>query len=649
MTDQPAIERQRMDVDIVCVGFGPATAGFLTTLSKQLVNADGTPAVESATTPGMPPQVLCYERADDIGFGVSGVVTKARALRATFPELDSAQIPMSAPVGEEKVLYLLDPIGASRRSATLRAADAMVRAFKWALPVEHEALNLPWTPPFLHKNGGLLLSMGQFMQWVGAQVQNTGTVQIWPGTPVSQALIEPGEPDQVGRVTPCAPGHDKCGCGAHGVTRPTSKVVGVRLLDQGVDKKGKPADGFTPGMDIHAALTVVADGPVGPIGQQLDAHFGLPEGHHTRDWAVGMKFVVDFPEDTPLKPGTVLHTFGFPEPEIFGFFYVHPDRVASLGIFVPSWFDSPMRTAYRQLQHWMLHPYLWRYLKGGKLRSWGAKTLGESGRRGEPHLAGDGYARVGEGSGSTNVLTGSGVDEAWATGTQLAEAVLELLKAKKPFTKQNLDETYVKRRRASWVEKEAIVAEKSRDGFQKGVVRGMIGMALAGLTNGKLTLAGDPVPPWKRIPSIEEYYRGRVSPEEIKKLHAECQARNSSLHGALMEKVGWPAISYDGQLLMSHQDALLMGGKVQAPAGYADHVEFLNPEVCEKCGVKICIEACSGQAITLGDGGVPNFDREKCVHCGACIWNCAQPLPDNPERTNIAFRAGTGGLHSAEN
>jgi electron-transferring-flavoprotein dehydrogenase len=621
VTDTTAlvIERQRMDVDIVCVGFGPATAGFLTTLSKQLVNADGTPAVESAAMPGMSPQVLCYERADDIGFGVSGIVTKARALRATFPDLNQVQIPMTVPVGEEKVLYLLDPIGASRRSATLRVADAIIRAFKWALPVEYDALNLPWTPSFLHKDGGLVLSMGQFMQWVGAQVQSTGTVQIWPGTPVSQALIE------------------------------ENKVVGVRLLDQGVDKKGHPANGFTPGMDIHAALTVVADGPVGPIGQQLDAHFGLPEGHHTRDWAVGMKFVVDLPEDTPLKPGTVLHTFGFPEPEIFGFFYVHPDRVASLGIFVPSWFDSPMRTAYRQLQHWMLHPYLWRYLNGGKLRSWGAKTLGESGRRGEPHLVGDGYARVGEGSGSTNVLTGSGVDEAWATGTQLAEAVLELFKARKPFTKQNLDETYVNRRRASWVEKEAIVAEKSRDGFQKGVVRGMIGMALAGLTNGKLTLAGDPVPPWKRVPSIEEYYRGRVSPEEIARLQAECQARNSSLHGALMEKAGWPAIPYDGRLLMSHQDALLMGGKVQAPPGYADHVEFLEPELCEECGTKICIEICSGQAIALGEGGVPVFDREKCVHCGACVWNCAQPLPDNPERTNIAFRAGTGGLHSAEN
>ena len=87
----PTVERQRMDADIVCVGFGPATAGFLTTLSKQLVNADGAPVVESAVMPGMPPQVLCYERADDIGFGVSGVVTRARALRASFPEMDKAR------------------------------------------------------------------------------------------------------------------------------------------------------------------------------------------------------------------------------------------------------------------------------------------------------------------------------------------------------------------------------------------------------------------------------------------------------------------------------------------------------------------------------------------------------------------------------
>ena len=140
---QTQIERPRMDVDIVCVGFGPATAGFLATLSKQLVNADGTPAVESATQPGLPPQVICYERADDIGFGVSGVVTRARALLASLPDLKRAGIPMATPVSGEKTLYLLDPVGASRRSPTLRTTDALIRAFKWMLPVEHDALSLP--------------------------------------------------------------------------------------------------------------------------------------------------------------------------------------------------------------------------------------------------------------------------------------------------------------------------------------------------------------------------------------------------------------------------------------------------------------------------------------------------------------------------
>ena len=642
----PNIDRPRMDVDIVCVGFGPATAGFLTTLSRQLVNADGTPAVESAAVPGMPQQVLCYERADDIGFGVSGIVTRARALRASFPEIEKAGIPMAAPVGEEKVLYLLDPVGASRRSMTLRLADLLIRATKFALPVENHALNLPWTPAFLHKKGGMILSMGQFMQWVGAQVQSTGTVQVWPGTPVAEALIEhDGVAADVRRRTSDDSTQDRLLTSA--ATK--AKVVGVRLLDQGVDKKGNPSDGFTPGMDIHAALTVVGDGPVGAIGRQLDAQFGLPNGHHTRDWAVGMKFVVDLPADTPLKPGTVLHTFGYPEPEIFGFLYVHPDRVASLGIFVPSWFDSPARTAYRYLQHWMLHPYLWRYLKGGKLRSWGAKTLGESGQQGEPCLTGDGFARIGEGSGTTNVLTGSGVDEAWATGTQLAEAVFELLKAKQPFTRQNLDEAYVKRRRASWVETEGQIARKSRDGFQNGVATGMAGMALAGLTKGRFSLGRQPVQPWKRIRSLEEYYAGRISGAELATLRAECKARNAPLHGALMDKAGWPAIPFDGQLLVSHQDALLMGGKVQAPPGYANHVVFRHPELCEKCGARICIEACSGQAIFPGETGVPNFDREKCVHCGACLWNCSQRNPDDPEQMNVIFRAGTGGLHSAEN
>src|SRR5512138_4045955 len=124
-------ERQSMAVDIACVGFGPAMAGFLTTLSRRLAAADR-PPLESAASPGMPLQVVCYERADDTSFGVSGVVTRARGIRAALPDLDPSQIPMATRVANEKVLYLLDPVGASRRSAALRAADAAIRAARFA-------------------------------------------------------------------------------------------------------------------------------------------------------------------------------------------------------------------------------------------------------------------------------------------------------------------------------------------------------------------------------------------------------------------------------------------------------------------------------------------------------------------------------------
>jgi electron-transferring-flavoprotein dehydrogenase len=612
-------ERQSLSVDIACVGFGPAMGGFLSTLSKKLTNPDGTPVVESAAMPGMPPQVICYERADDLGFGVSGVVTRARSIRESFPDLDPTQIPMTVPVRKEEILYLLDPIGASRRPALMRLGDKLLHTFRGILPYKDYAFRLPWEPPFLRKHDGLVTSIGQFNQWVAAQAMGTGTVQIWPSMPVSKPLVEDG------------------------------KVVGVQLIDQGTDKKGNPTESFSPGMEIRAALTVIGDGPVGDIGHQLDEHFGMPEGHHHYEYAVGMKIVVDLPENTTLQPGDVIHTFGYPEPEIFGFFYVHPGRIASLGIFVPSWFDNPVRTSYRYLQHWMMHPALWRHLEGSTLRSWGAKTLQESGRKGEPFLAGDGYARIGEGSGSTNVLTGSGVDEAWATGTQLAEAVLELLKAGKPFTRENLEASYVRRRRESWVDKESRAAEKARDGFTRGFIRGMLGMGIVGMTGGRLSLAGRPTPPHRRIPSLEKFCKGRISPEELAALRADCKGKGQSLHDAIMDRMGWPAIPFDGKLLVSQQDALLMGGKVQAPGAYADHVVFLNQDLCKTCGAQTCIEMCSGQAITPGENGIPAFDREKCIHCGACLWNCSQARVEDPSQSNLAFRAGPGGLHSAEN
>ncbi|MBP5321850.1 MAG: 4Fe-4S ferredoxin [Kiritimatiellae bacterium] len=619
------IERQTMDADIVCVGFGPANAGFLTTLSRALLKEDGTPAFESQVMPGMPLQILCYERADDIGFGVSGVVTTGRSIRASFPDLDLAkEIPNAADVKHETMAYLFDPIGATRKSASTKFVDAVFKmgsGIRLMKGRDYKAAELPWIPPFLRKELGLTFSMGAFMSWAGAKLMESGLVQIWPGTPVSGPVMD------------------------------GDKVIGVRLADQGVDKKGNP-DGaaYMPGMDIHARLTVVGDGPVGAVGRKLDDHFGLPPGNHQHDWAVGMKAVVQLPDSCTLEPGTVIHTMGFPEPEIFGFFYVYPDRSASMGIFVPSWWESPVRTSYRYLQHWMMHPYIWRHIEGGSLRSWGAKSLQESGMRGEPYLCGDGYVRIGEGSGTTNVLTNSGVDEAWRSGVILAESVIDMLKRGVPFTKGALEGSYVRRRREDGQNKELERAKYARDGFQKSFMLGMMGTGMAGITKGVCHLNVKTVPPSQKIKPMESLISEKMLRTKIHQLVDAGVREKKTIHDAVMAVEGWPEIPYDGTLLMSQQDALFKGGKVQAAGGFADHVTVEDPALCAACKTHTCVEICSAQALTPGeDGGVPAFDREKCVHCGACIWSCSQASATNADRSNIIFSAGSGGLHSNEN
>ena len=288
----------------------------------------------------------------------------------------------------------------------------------------------------------------------------------------------------------------------------------MRLADQGTDLQGHPEAGFTPGMDLARCPDGRGRRP-GWSGRTQDrCALRNAARPRSREWALGMKMVIELREDSGLEPGTVFHTIGFPEPEIFGFLYVHPDRLASVGIFIPSWFRSPVRTAYRYLQHFMLHPYLWRHLEGGTLKSWGAKSLQESGRHGEPFLAGNGYARIGEGSGSTNVLAGSGVDEAWTTGVQLAEAVIELAEQKRAFTRENLEATYVRRRRESWVDQESKIAADSRNGFQKGVVIGHDRHGGRGLDRraSRVQLRDQR---FASMRSLEDAYGSRISPAEL--------------------------------------------------------------------------------------------------------------------------------------
>ena len=421
------------------------------------------------------------------------------------------------------------------------------------------------------------------------------------------------------------------------------RVRGVRLCDQGVDRDGNPEAGFMPGMDIHAALTVVGDGPVGAVGRQLDEEFGLPDGHHQREWAVGMKMVVDLPESyRRWSPARCSTPSAIPSRRSSASSTCIPDRVATVGIFVPSWFRSPMRTSYRYLQHFMLHPYLWRYLQGGKLRSWGAKSLQESGRRGEPFLAGNGYARIGEGSGSTNVLTGSGVDEAWTTGSQLAEAVLELLqRGQAVHARRTWRATYVARRRASWV-------EAGRPHRRKGARRlpPRRGHRPDGHGAGRLhrrqALAS--AASRSRCPSSQEYYRGKIPAAELDRIVEDCRSARRLVprrpDGALRlarHSLRRPTAGHaPGRAADRRQSA---GARRASPTTCAS----MYPDFCERCASKLCIEMCSGQAITPGPGRRPRVrPREVRALRRLPVELRRTQFEDDPPRGNITFTRRRG-------
>ena len=119
--------------------------------------------------------------------------------------------------------------------------------------------------------------------------------------------------------------------------------------------------------------------------------------------------------------------------------------------------------------------------------------------------------------------------------------------------------------------------------LKQGFMLGMLGTGMTGITNGALNIAVESAPPSQRIPTLDSYYEGRIAPEKLAEAVENCAKSKQPLHDTLMQLAGWPEIPFDGTLLMSHQDVLLKGGKVQAAAGFADHVTFADPAICAKC------------------------------------------------------------------
>ena len=190
-----AIERERLDADVLIVGAGPAglsCALHLANLIEQHTAAKKSPALSAEN-------IYVLEKAREIGaHQLSGAIMDPRALRELVPDFEKSA-PLDTPVTGDAAYVL----------------------------TEKSSFKLPITPPPLQNHGNYVISLNKLVKWLGGLVEKKG-INLFTQFAGRELLYE------------------------------KNGIAGVITEDKGLDKNGKPKDNFTPGYELRAKVTVLA-------------------------------------------------------------------------------------------------------------------------------------------------------------------------------------------------------------------------------------------------------------------------------------------------------------------------------------------------------------------------------------------------------
>src|SRR5262245_54340539 len=366
MSDAAAIERESLQYDVVIVGAGPAGLACALRL-KQLK-----PAVS----------VCVLEKGSAVGaHSLSGAVLEPGPLEQLLPEWSGEYTGMKVPAAEDDFRIF------TRRGSFKPVPDWLVRL----LP-----RSMTYSTPF-NNHGNYIISLGQLTPWLAAKAEALG-VEVFPGFAAAAGLI-----DEAGAVK------------------------GVRIGDMGLDRNGEPGPNFTPGVEIHAPLTVLAEGARGSISKQLIARFDLARGHCPQTFALGYKELWQLPAGR-VSPGRIEHGLGWPADAhtYAGSFLYHldNDRVY-VGYIVGLDYQDPRLAPFEAFQQFKNHPRVKPLLEGGEIISAGARTIAAGGWQSLPTLEMPGAILIGDAGGTLNFAKIKGVHQAIRSGMLAGEHIAE--------------------------------------------------------------------------------------------------------------------------------------------------------------------------------------------------------------------------------
>jgi len=364
--------------------------------------------------------VCILEKGSTIGaHSLSGAVMEPGPLDALLPDWRQAPLPIRVPVTRDE--FRLLGVNGSRR--------------------------LPWLPQSLHNAGNFIISLGGLNQWLATQAEQLG-VDVFAGFAAALPLF----------------GDD-------------GSVSGVQIGDMGVQHDGSRGPNYTPGPEVHARLTIIAEGCRGSLAKQLIKRYKLDAACDPQTYALGMKELWQLPPGR-VQPGLVQHSFGWPlDTSTYGgsFVYHLNDDRAYVGFVTGLDYKDPRFSPFEAFQQFKHHPEMHAFLKGGEILSAGARSISAGGWQSMPKLEMPGAVLVGDAAGTLNVPKIKGIHQAIRCGVATAEyfAVTD--------TSIGFD--------AEW-RKSAAVAElrevrNVKPGFKRGLWMGLLNAGIESVLGGR--------------------------------------------------------------------------------------------------------------------------------------------------------------------
>ena len=318
--------------------------------------------------------IVVLEKASEIGGHIlSGAVIDSAALNRLIPNWKEHGAPFETAVTSESFVVL---------------------SKMHAMAIPNVLL-----PPVLSNHGNYIVSLGQLCKWLAAQAEAMG-IDVFPGFAASEIL------------------YDKAG-----------NVKGVATGDMGVTREGAQGPGFTPGMELHARYTLIAEGARGSLAKDLIKTFRLDANSDPQHYGIGIKEIWEI-QPSRHRLGHVEHHIGWPLDGGTGgggFVYHASDNQVFAGYVVHLNYTNPHLSPFDEMQRWKTHPRMRALLEGGRRISFGARAMTSGGWQSIPELAFPGGALIGCSAGFMNVPRIKGIHNAMFSGIKTAEAVFEAL------------------------------------------------------------------------------------------------------------------------------------------------------------------------------------------------------------------------------